>query len=198
MTRRPPGSVRRARGRRRRRPRPRLGRVRARGDEPVRRAREGDPALHPGRPDRGGERDHHDDRADPAVRLLDRLVRARTRAGSGPSSRPARVRKRSIQKVTWTGGSVPTGEDSALPVPRDPRPRARRTRSPSARRTRTGRSSTGPGRSPPTRRRRRSRRRARSAVASSTLAIVALVVGGVALVLAVVALVARSGGRALA
>ena len=76
-------------------------------------AREGSSALHARRADREGERDDDADRAD------------RRRAGFGidsfvPSpgwkrkrrSRPGAGENAVIQKVTWTGGSVPTGEDS--------------------------------------------------------------------------------------
>ena len=47
-----------------------------------------------------------------AERLRDRLVRAQPRAGSGRCARPAAAITPSIQQVTWTGGHVPTGEDS--------------------------------------------------------------------------------------
>jgi uncharacterized protein YcnI len=70
-----------------------------------------------------------------------------------------------IQKVTWTGGRVPTGEDSLfqfLAQPSKPRTYTFQVEQIYS----AARSSTGPGRSRLTRRRRRSRRRARSAVAA--------------------------------
>ncbi len=56
---------------------------------PSDRPREGNPAVHARRPDRGGERLHDPDRADATLRLPDRLVRALARAGSARFSRPA-------------------------------------------------------------------------------------------------------------
>ena len=102
-----------------------------------------------------------------------------------------------IQKVTWTGGNVPTEEDSVFQFLATPA--SSKTYSFAVRQTYSNgkvvdwtgsESSDTPA---PT-------IEAKSSLGggSSTLSIVALVVGGVALVLAVVALVARRGGRALA
>lgn len=102
-----------------------------------------------------------------------------------------------IQKVTWTGGNVPTEEDSVFQFLATPA--SSKTYSFAVRQTYSNgkvvdwtgsESSDTPA---PT-------IEAKSSLGggTSTLSIVALVVGGVALVLAVVALVARRGGRALA
>lgn len=102
-----------------------------------------------------------------------------------------------IQKVTWTGGKVPTEEDAAFQFLATPA--SSKTYSFDVRQTYSNgkvvdwagpESSDTPA---PT-------IDAKSSIggSSSTLSIVALIVGGVALVLAVVALVARRGGRALA
>jgi uncharacterized protein YcnI len=101
-----------------------------------------------------------------------------------------------VQKVTWTGGRVPTAEDAAFQFLATPG--SSKTYSFDVRQTYSNgkvvdwtgaESSDTPA---PT-------VEAKSSLGggNSTLAIVALVVGGVALVLAVVALLARSGGRAL-
>ena len=85
-----------------------------------------------------------------------------------------------IQKVTWTRqGRCPAERGRVLPVPRRCRRPRRPTPSRSSRRTPTARSSTGPGRRAPTRPRRRSRPSSSlgGGQLSSTLAIVALVVG---------------------
>ncbi len=102
-----------------------------------------------------------------------------------------------VEKVIWTGGRVPTEEDSLFQFLATPA--SSKTYSFAVRQTYSNgkvvdwtgtESSDTPA---PT-------VEAKSSLGggSSTLSIVALVVGGVALVLAVVALVARSGGRALA
>ena len=102
-----------------------------------------------------------------------------------------------IQKVTWTGGSVPTGEDAIfqfLASPDSAKTYAFRVRqtyssgkvvdwagpesSDTPAPTVEAKSSLGGGR--------------------STLAIVGLAVGALALILGIVALLARAGGRALA
>ncbi len=137
-------------------------------------------ALHARRADREGERDHDEDRADacPQGFGIDSFApspgwkRKVQQTGSGEDA--------VIQKVTWSGGSVPTGEDSVFSVPRERRRRRRRTRSACARRTRTGRSSTGTAPSRPTAPPRRSRPSSSlGGGSSSTLAIVAIVVGAV-------------------
>ena len=86
-----------------------------------RRAREGEPGVHPGRPDREGGPDDDEDR-----------VHAARRGSRSTRSSPSPGWTRSVQqtgagegavitKVTWTGGDVPTGEDARVPVPRRPR-----------------------------------------------------------------------------
>jgi uncharacterized protein YcnI len=102
-----------------------------------------------------------------------------------------------IQRVTWSGGSVPTEEDSVFQFLATPA--SAKTYSFAVRQTYSNgkvvdwtgsESSDTPA---PT-------IEAKSSLGggTSTLSIIALVVGGAALVLAVVALVARRGGRALA
>jgi uncharacterized protein YcnI len=101
-----------------------------------------------------------------------------------------------VQKVTWTGGHVPTGEDSVFPFLATPS--SAKTYTFAVRQTYSNgkvvdwsgsESSDTPA---PT-------IEAKSSIGggSSTLAIVALVVGAAGLVVAVVALVGRRGGRAL-
>ena len=146
--------------------------------QPARRAREADSSCSrsPSRPRRRTRRRPRS--SSRRRRVLDRLVRALARAGSATLQQTGSGEEAVITKVTWSGGKVPTGEDARLPVPRRAETRARPTRSASGRPTRTGRSSTGPGRSPPTTRRRRSRRSRRSAAAGTLdAAIVALVLG---------------------
>ena len=103
-----------------------------------------------------------------------------------------------IQKVTWTGGSVPTGEDSLFQFLADPS--ASKTFAFTVRQTYSDGSVvdwSGPESSDspsPT-------IEAKSSLGgggSSTLAIVALILGGAALVVAIVGLLSRKGGRALA
>jgi len=102
-----------------------------------------------------------------------------------------------VQKVTWTGGHVPTDEDSLFQFLATPA--SSKTYTFAVRQTYSNgkvvdwtgsESSDTPA---PT-------VDAKSSLGggSSTLSIVALVVGGVALVIAIVGLVARKGGRALA
>ena len=103
-----------------------------------------------------------------------------------------------IQKVTWTGGSVPTGEDSLFQFLADPS--SSKTFAFTVRQTYSDGSVvdwSGPESSDspsPT-------IEAKSSLGgggSSTLAIVALILGGAALVVAIVGLLSRKGGRALA
>ena len=103
-----------------------------------------------------------------------------------------------IQKVTWTGGSVPTEEDSLFQFLASPS--ASKTYTFSVRQTYSDGSVvdwSGPESSDspsPT-------IEAKSSLGgggSSTVAIVALIVGGAALVVAIVGLLSRRGGRALA
>ena len=80
-------------------------------DEPVDLARERATAVQPRDPDREGERGHDEDRAHPAEGLLDRLVRAepgwkRVEQSTGSGENAV------VTQVTWTGGHVPTEEDS--------------------------------------------------------------------------------------
>ena len=103
-----------------------------------------------------------------------------------------------IQKVTWTGGSVPTGEDSLFQFLADPS--TNKTFAFTVRQTYSDGSVvdwSGPESSDapsPT-------IEAKSSLGgggSSTLAIVALILGGAALVVAIVGLLSRKGGRSLA
>ena len=103
-------------GRRRRgRPRSCGRRVGPRDHEPgSREGREHAAAVHALGADRGGERDHDEDRTDCPLRVRHRLVRAAAApwklvtksTGSGDSA--------VFQKVTWTGGRTPTGLDSVF------------------------------------------------------------------------------------
>ena len=65
-------------------------------------------------PSRPRRRTPHDDedRADRARRASRSTRSSRAPAGTACSSRPGRATDAVIQKVTWTGGKVPTGEDS--------------------------------------------------------------------------------------
>ena len=103
-----------------------------------------------------------------------------------------------IQKLIWTGGRVPTGEDSLFQFLADPS--ASKTFAFTVRQTYSDGSVvdwSGPESSDspsPT-------IEAKSSLGgggSSTLAIVALILGGAALVVAIVGLLSRKGGRALA
>ena len=103
-----------------------------------------------------------------------------------------------IQKVTWTGGSVPTEEDSLFQFLASPS--SSKTYTFAVRQTYSDGSVvdwSGPESSDspsPT-------IEAKSSLGgggSSTLAIVALILGGVALVVAIVGLLSRKGGRSLA
>ena len=87
-------------------------------------------------------------------------------AGSASAGQTGSGEDAVIQKVTWTGGSVRTGEDSLFQFLADRR-RARPTRSASARPTRTARWSTGPAPRARTRPRPPSRRRRRWAAAGA-------------------------------
>lgn len=103
-----------------------------------------------------------------------------------------------IQKVTWTGGSVRTGEDSLFQFLASPS--ASKTYAFSVRQTYSDSSVvdwTGPESSDspsPT----IEAKASLGGGGSSTLAIVALILAGAALVVAVVGLLSRKGGRAIA
>ena len=91
----------------------RLGALRTRADQPALVALQGTGALHARRPDREGERDDDADRAHaPSGFPIDSFVpapgwkREVQQTGSGEEA--------VIPKVTWTGGSMPTGEDSVF------------------------------------------------------------------------------------
>ena len=104
-----------------------------------------------------------------------------------------------ITKVTWTGGKTPTGEDSLFQFLAQPRVSEDVHLRGRSRPTRTGRSSTGPARSPRTRPHRRSRPQASvGGGGSSTLTIIALVVGVLGLLAGGLALLGGSRGRSLA
>ena len=90
-------------------------RVRARAREPARRAGEDRLQVFTlAVPTEKEGRDDDDDRADAAVRLRDRLVRPVARLEAHACSRPASGDAAVVQKVTWSGGAVPTGEDAAF------------------------------------------------------------------------------------
>jgi uncharacterized protein YcnI len=103
-----------------------------------------------------------------------------------------------IQKVTWTGGSVPTEEDSLFQFLASPS--SSKTYTFAVRQTYSDGSVvdwSGPESSDspsPT----IEAKRSLGGGGSSTLAIVALILGGAALVVAVVGLLSRKGGRSLA
>ena len=58
--------------------------------------------------------DDDPDRADPARGLRDRLVRRPRPAGSATTDQSGAGEDVAIRKVTWSGGSVPTGEAAVL------------------------------------------------------------------------------------
>ena len=71
------------------------------------------PALQPRGADREERPDHDQDRDDGPDRVRDRLVRAAAgRLASAAWRRPGSGDSAVVTKVTWTGGSTPTGEDS--------------------------------------------------------------------------------------
>ena len=111
-------------------------RVGARGDQPRGVAQRQAPALQPRGPDREVRR--HDDpgRADAPERVLDRLVRSRSRLAPRRSSRRAAAITPSSRRSRGPAvGSRPARTRCSSSSPR--RPRARRTRSPSGRPTPT-------------------------------------------------------------
>ena len=174
-----------------------LERLGACRDQSTRHEVEDPAAFHPCRTDGKGGPDDHRDRADTSKWLRDRLVRSLARLeanGQAEGSGDSAV----IQNITWTGGHVPTGEDSVFQFLASPDssktytfkvrqsysdgsvvdwsgPESSDTPAPVI----EAKSSLGGG-------------------GSSTLAIVALVVAVIAAALAVVALVTRGGSRAVA